>query len=68
MIKTSDSHPIRIDAIDAGAGRGRIGVTFAPGKHDSAAASGYWERDLAKDLDAIANLEGERRRQADRAP
>jgi len=55
MIRTSDSHPIRIDAIDAGAGRGRIGVTFAPGKHDSAAASGYWERDLAKDLDAIAN-------------
>jgi hypothetical protein len=49
MIKTSESHPIRIDAIDAGAGRGRIGVTFAP------AASGYWERDLAKDLDAIAN-------------
>jgi protein-tyrosine phosphatase len=55
MIKTSDHHPIRIDAIDAGAGRGRIGVTFAPGKHDSGAASGYWERDLAKDLDAIAN-------------
>jgi hypothetical protein len=32
MIKTSGSHPIRIDAIDAGAERGRIGVTFAPGQ------------------------------------
>jgi hypothetical protein len=55
MIKTSDSHPIRIDAIEAGAGRGRIDATFPPRKHDSAAAGGYWERDLAKDLDAIAN-------------
>ncbi|WP_246164415.1 cyclin-dependent kinase inhibitor 3 family protein [Blastochloris sulfoviridis] len=33
---------------------GRIGITFCPGKHDSAARTGAWARDLGADLDAIA--------------
>ncbi|MFL5281750.1 MAG: cyclin-dependent kinase inhibitor 3 family protein [Rhodopila sp.] len=32
---------------------GRIGITFCPGKHDNAAATGAWTRDLAADLDVI---------------
>ena len=32
---------------------GKIGVTFAPGKHDRESSSGPWARDLATDLDAI---------------
>ena len=53
MIRTSKTHPLRIDAVDAGARRGLIGITFAPGKHDRFAFGGPWARDLAQDLDAI---------------
>jgi protein-tyrosine phosphatase len=53
MIRTSQTHPLQIAPIDLGPGSGRIGVTFAPGKHDSGAATGAWARDLGKDLDAI---------------
>jgi len=52
MIRTSATHPLWIDSVDAGAGRGRIGITFAPGKNDRA-AGGPWARDLAQDVDAI---------------
>jgi protein-tyrosine phosphatase len=51
--RTSETHPIWIAAVDTGAGRGQIGITFAPGKHDRNAASGAWARDLTIDLDAI---------------
>ena len=30
-------------------------MTFCPGKYDRSALSGYWDRDLALDLDAIRN-------------
>jgi ADP-ribosyl-[dinitrogen reductase] hydrolase len=32
---------------------GRIGITFCPGKYDPVAMTGYWDRDLAADLDTI---------------
>ncbi len=54
MLRTSDTHPLQIAAIDAGADRGKIGVTLAPGKSDQFAIGGPWARDLDKDLDAIA--------------
>ena len=54
MIRTSETHPLWIDAVDFGSGRGVIGITFAPGKHDRYAIGGPWGRDLTKDLDAIA--------------
>jgi hypothetical protein len=43
--------PLRIASLDAGVGRGKIGVTFAPGKNDRVA----WARDLAQDLDVIVD-------------
>jgi protein-tyrosine phosphatase len=54
MLKTSDTHPLQIAAVDAGAGRGKIGVTLAPGKSDRFAIGGPWARDLDADLNAIA--------------
>jgi len=53
MIRTSLTHPLRIAEVPAAPGAGRIGITFCPGKHDAAAATGAWARDLRTDLDAI---------------
>ena len=52
--RTSQTHPLQIAEVPTGAGQGRIGITFCPGKHDPAAATGAWARDLAADLDVIA--------------
>ena len=51
IIRTSDSHPLRVDFLPAEIvpTPGRIGLTFAPGKCQ-AGGSGYWQRDLDKDL------------------
>ena len=53
LTRTSETHPLRIDVVDAGAGRGPIGITFAPGKTDRFAVGGPWARDLAQDLDSV---------------
>lgn len=54
MARTSRTHPLQIAEVRGGAGQGRIGITFCPGKHDAVAATGAWARDLGADLDAIA--------------
>jgi ADP-ribosyl-[dinitrogen reductase] hydrolase len=51
--RTSLTHPLKIAAISAGPGFGRVGITFCPGKYDTHAMSGHWDRDLSLDLDAI---------------
>lgn len=51
--RTSQSHPLEIAEVQADPAFGRIGLTFCPGKHDQAAATGAWARDLDVDLDAI---------------
>jgi ADP-ribosyl-[dinitrogen reductase] hydrolase len=53
MKRTSHTHPLQIAAISAGLTFGRVGITFCPGKYDRQAMSGYWDRDLSVDLDAI---------------
>src|ERR1700751_2280307 len=53
MRRTSLTHPLKITATPAGAGFGRVGITFCPGKYDRNAMTGYWDRDLNLDLDAI---------------
>lgn len=53
-VRTSLSHPLRIDAVRAGSAGGLIGITFCPGKCGDSAGSHRWERDLTADLDAIA--------------
>lgn len=52
MIRTSRSHPLRIDSVPVSSGA-RIGMTLCPGKRQRGAVSGHWERDLAEDLDVI---------------
>jgi hypothetical protein len=52
--RTSQTHPLQIAEVRASPTHGRIGITFCPGKHDRAASTGAWTRDLSADLDAIA--------------
>ena len=52
-IRTSLTDPLRIATLHVGDQGGAIGVTFAPGKHQSAAMTGIWQRDLVLDLQAI---------------
>ena len=54
MKKTSQSDPLGIDSVQVNALGGEIGMTLCPGKKDSRAASGDWDRDLDSDLAAIA--------------
>lgn len=54
MIRTSDTHPLRIAELRLGEKRGRIGITFAPGKWQPDAMTGAWKRALCADLDRIA--------------
>jgi CRISPR-associated protein (TIGR02584 family) len=53
-IRTSTSHPILVDWL-AGIPEGRVGLTFAPGKHSESFYNPgtRWRRDLAMDLDEL---------------
>lgn len=53
MTRTSDSHPLRIDAVTIPGSSGLIGLTFCPGKKQKVAMTGAWNRDLEKDLATI---------------
>jgi protein-tyrosine phosphatase len=50
---TSETSPLKIDAVPAPGTPGLIGMTLCPGKKDPYAAFGAWERDLPADLQAI---------------
>ena len=53
--KTSLSHPLEIAELATRHAHGKIGVTFAPGKYDPSGSAGSWDRDLAMDLNRIAD-------------
>jgi ADP-ribosyl-[dinitrogen reductase] hydrolase len=53
-MRTSVTHPLQIAYISAGAGMGKVGVTFCPGKKQQFAVTGAWDRDLAAEIAAIA--------------
>ena len=53
MPYTSHSHPLRIDDVDIPGVPGTIGITLCPGKVQSEAASGSWERDLLVDIQVV---------------
>jgi ADP-ribosyl-[dinitrogen reductase] hydrolase len=50
-MKTSHTHPLKIDTVNAG--NGVIGLIFCPGKWQPDAISGPWDRDLDADLTMI---------------
>lgn len=53
-VRTSETHPIRVDFAVGTTGH-RVGLTFAPGKHQrDPITGGAWARDLRVDLDRIA--------------
>lgn len=49
--RTSLTHPILIATLQVG--DGKIGITFCPGKKQSDAMTGVWDRDLRMDLETI---------------
>lgn len=50
LVRTSESDPIRVAWLPL-PGPGRVGLTFAPGKHQDLPLSGHaWRRDLTQDL------------------
>ena len=51
MVRTSITHPLRID--DLPLGNGRLGITFCPGKKGDSVFGAAWDRDLDLDMDAI---------------
>ena len=53
MMKTSISHPIRVDWVYIDDQKGKVGLTFCPGKKQKYAMTGSWKRDLEIDLDVI---------------
>ena len=52
-IKTSASHPLRIDLVALKPLGGTIGLTFCPGKKHYGTYEGQWDRDLDADLAVI---------------
>ncbi|MBF0266913.1 MAG: cyclin-dependent kinase inhibitor 3 family protein [Gammaproteobacteria bacterium] len=50
MIRTSETHPLRIDAISSDKFSGKIGLTLCPGKYQLDGITGQWHRDLNSDL------------------
>ncbi len=51
-MKTSKSHPLRIDRVYIDDKTGKIGLTFCPGKKQKYAMTGSWNRDLETDIAA----------------
>jgi ADP-ribosyl-[dinitrogen reductase] hydrolase len=52
-MRTSQTHPLQIAAVEPQPGFGKIGITFCPGKKQPNAMTGGWDRDLGLDLDAV---------------
>lgn len=53
LVRTSQTHPLRIGTLTLTNTAARIGLTFCPGKRQRDAMTGVWERDLDTDLAAI---------------
>ena len=54
-MRTSITHPLQIAAVQPFPGSGHIGITFCPGKKQPNAATGAWDRDIKRDIAAIAD-------------
>ena len=54
--KTSESDPLRIAVVSLDGVRGRIGLTFCPGKKQQNSMTGPWDRDLEVDLKTIQSF------------
>jgi ADP-ribosyl-[dinitrogen reductase] hydrolase len=52
-VRTSLSHPLRIDELSIDGVNGFLGLTLCPGKTDPYGLTASWKRDLAADMDII---------------
>ncbi|MEH6592653.1 MAG: hypothetical protein V7746_20470 [Halioglobus sp.] len=52
-MRNSQDYPLQIDFVSSLTMKGRIGMTFCPGKKQHGAMTGDWDRDLVLDLEAI---------------
>ena len=55
-IRTSATHPLRVDKIEMPGYPGKLGLTFCPGKRSEGLYGGTWERDLQTDLAALERV------------
>lgn len=55
-LKTSETHPLRIDWVNDMPANGRIGMTFCPGKVQAHAMTGSWLRNLKFDMERLARF------------
>ena len=53
LLRTSRSHPLRVDSFAVGAAGGRVGMASCPGKQGRDVWGGHWSRDLATDVTAL---------------
>lgn len=51
-VRTSNTHPLQIATVSVPGTRSAVGLTLCPGKKDTAAMTGAWNRDL--DIDVLA--------------
>lgn len=51
--RTSTTHPIRVDAVLPDGGWAPVGMSFCPGKKQTGALTGDWDRNLDLDLARI---------------
>jgi len=52
-MRTSESHPLRIDEVSIPGVIGRIGLTFCPGKKGESFTGTDWDRSMEADLEVI---------------
>ncbi len=52
-VKSSETHPLRIQSVCPNQGWAEIGMSLCPGKHQLGGLSGNWKRNLDIDLQAI---------------
>lgn len=58
-VRTSESHPIRVDEVPIEGVPGKLGLTFAPGKRGPRGfGDGVWQRDLDQDLARLRDAFG----------
>ena len=57
-VRTSASHPLRVDFVDLNPLPGRLGLTLAPGKKGTSYFGGSWGRSLEEDLRELTDTFG----------
>lgn len=53
LLRTSRTHPLRVDSFAVGAFGGRVGMASCPGKQGRDVWGGHWSRDLTADVTAL---------------